>query len=168
MPRRLTSFDWVDNSVARPAFKPYGRHDLTEEIIDRVQGAIRRLSASEQHFVRLYWFEAWSDKELSERLGSGPKRLRSVKRQILIKLRWMLQGWAAQRFRIAQPRGPDCVICGHPLRSEIDSMLSSKKPEESLGSVLRKLREDFGLSISTPQIVLGHMKYHMISGENDG
>jgi hypothetical protein len=165
MPGKLVFLDWIYDVGFKGVFGPHEKSDVQKEIIGKVRDAVARLSPVERDFVQMYWFEGRSLKELSQLLGKRLHNLDSINRRILRKLKRMLSVYVAERFGIVEANDPDCIICNHPERREIDRLLCAKKPDETYRSIYRQLRSRFGLRISTPQILIGHTRYHTNAGE---
>jgi hypothetical protein len=165
MPGKLVYLDWIYEVARKGVFGPHEKSDVQKEIIGRVRDAVDKLSPVEREFVQMYWFEGRSLKEVSELLGKRLHNLDGINRRVLRKLKRILSEYVAARFGIIEPNNSDCIICNHPDRREIDRLLIAKKPDETYRPIYRQLRSRFGLRISTPQILIGHIKYHTNSGE---
>ena len=66
----------------------------------------------------------------------------------------------AELFGVTEESRPDCIICRSEHRREIDRVIASREEAETWRPVIRKIRERFGLKITTPQTLIGHEKYH--------
>lgn len=167
MSGKLVFLDWIYDVDRVSLFSPGKQSRLQKEIIEKVHDAVDKLPPTEKDFVQLYWFEGRSIAELSELFGKKPHRLESLNKRIMLKMKRRLSGFVADRFGIAADTTPPCIICDHPRKVEIDDLLCTKKPEETFRPIYRKLKEEFGITISTPQILIGHMKYHFQKEERD-
>jgi len=167
MPGRLVFLNWIYDVGRISLFSPKKQSRLQKEIIEKVRDTVDKLPSREREFVQLYWFEGRSMAELSELFGKKPYRLESLNKRILQKLKRRLSEYVACQFGIADDAIPACIICDHPRRIEIDDLLLSKRPEETFRPIYRKLKEEFGLTISTPQILIGHIKYHLQKEDQD-
>ena len=165
MPGKLAFLDWIYEVARKGVFGPHEKSDVQKEIIGKVRDAVDKLSPVERDFVQMYWFEGRSLRELLELLGRRLHNLDGINRRILRKLKRILSEYVAVRFGIIEQNNSDCIICNHPDRREIDLLLIAKKPDETYRPIYRQLRSRFGLRISTPQILIGHIKYHTNSGE---
>ena len=166
MPGKLIFLDWIYDVGRTNVFGPHEQSQLQKEIIEKVREAVERLSFKEREFIQMYWFEGKSLKELSELFGKKEHKLDGLNRRIMKKLKRILSGYVAERFGIVESNKPSCVICSHPKRSEIDRILLAKKPHETFRTIYRKLKEKYGIKISTPQTLIGHIKYHIKSEEH--
>ena len=160
MPGRVLYLDWIYEVGRTKLFAEIGPTPSQNQIIEKVREAVSALPESEQEFVRLYWFEGHSLAELSKLLGRRQHKLDGLNRRILRKLRSRLADYVRESFGVDTSESRECVICSHPHRVEIDQILSTKTEQETFRRIYRELSERLGLRISTPQILLGHMKYH--------
>jgi len=167
MSSRVVYLDWVYEISRKNLFDTGERNKLEKEIIEEVNRAISKLPKSDREFVQLYWFEGRSVDELASIFGKRRHNIESLNKRILRKLKYHLAGYVRERFGIDVDSGEDCIICNHPQREEIDKLLLAKKESETFRPIYRKLRERFGIVVSTPQILIGHMKYHIQKEESD-
>lgn len=163
MPSKILYLDWIYGSQSDNAFALSGRSPLQEEIIEKVRMAMESLSAEEREFVQLYWYEGKRLEEIGELLCRQPSKLDALNRTIMRKLRNRLARYVAGRFRLSGV-SDNCEVCSHPRKSEIDRLLLEKRPEETFRRTIATLRSDFNMTLSTPQILVGHMRYHMNMG----
>lgn len=161
MPARVVFFDWVYDARSRSLFDNPQETETGKLVERKVREAIETLDPEEQELVHLYWFEGRSINEISKTLGRRQYRIEAMHRRVLKKLKKKLSQFVSETFGIAAETDPDCIICNHPQRAAIEQVLRKKRPDETFRGVYRELRERFGLKISTPQILIGHMKYHM-------
>lgn len=159
--------DWVYETARAQAFGHGEQSALERRIISEVTQAVSRLTEREQEFVKLYWYEGKSLSEMAESFGKSPHNIESMNRRILRKLKNELAGFVKERFGIDVESDRKCPICSHPERAAIERILRAKTERETLRPIYRKLRETFGVEVSTPQILIGHMKYHMRKEERD-
>jgi len=166
MPSRIVLSDWIYYFCGENLFGPHEQSDLQIEIIEKVQDAIAKLTDKERKFVEMYWYDGRTIAELSVLLDKTPYNLRSLKDRIIRKLRFCLSQYAAERFRIEETKNLYCVICNHPRKPEIDELLRTKKPEQTFKPIINVLKRSFNLRITTPQILISHMKYHIEPEDN--
>ncbi|MBU1319827.1 MAG: sigma-70 family RNA polymerase sigma factor [candidate division Zixibacteria bacterium] len=161
MPEKLVFLNWIYDVGRISLFSPKKQSRLQKEIIEKVRDAVDNLPSMEKEFVQLYWFEGKSMAELSELFGKKPYKLESLNKRILQKLKRRLSEYVTRQFDLTNDTIPACIICDHPRRIEIDNLLLSKGQEETFRPIYRKLKDEFGLTISTPQILIGHIRYHL-------
>ena len=100
-------------------------------------------------------------REISDLLGRKEYKLDAMHGRVLKILRKKLSSFVAEEFGVCERVNPNCIICCHPEREAIEEILRQKKPEDTFRPIYRELKCKFDLKISTPQILIGHMKYHM-------
>ncbi len=167
MAGRIVFLDWIYEVGSQNVFGQQGKSKLQKEIIAKVREAVESLPADERDFISMYWFEGKSLKELSELLGRKPHKLDGMNRRIIKKLKRKLAKYVCEQFGIVEQEVSRCIICSHPERKEIDRILLAKKADETFRPIYKLLSEQFGLKISTPQILIGHIKYHINSEEQN-
>jgi len=160
MPGRILFLEWIYDVGRVSLFSSKKQSKLQKEIIAEVRKAVESLPSAEREFIELYWFEGRSLTELSELYGKRPHKLDSLNKRILLKLRRKLAPYVEAKFGIGDDSSASCVLCSSPFRDEIDKLLETKKPEETFRRINRILRSEYGLRITTPQILIGHIKYH--------
>ncbi len=163
MSSKLLYLDWIYGSNRDNLFSQRDESPLQNEIIEKVRGAVGTLSGEEREFVQLYWFEGKPLVEIGQLLGREPSRLDALNRSVMRKLRARLSEYVATRFGV-KSASDKCVICDHPRKPEIDSLLIEKPPEDTFRNTMAVLSREYNLRLTTPQILIGHMKYHMNLG----
>jgi hypothetical protein len=167
MAGRIVFLDWIYEVGSQNVFGQQGKSELQKEIIARVREAVNSLPVNERDFISMYWFEGRSIRELSELLGKKPHKLDGMNRRIIRKLKLKLAEYVSERFGVVEKEQTSCIICAHPERDEIDGILLAKKPDQTFRPIYKLLSEQFGLKISTPQVLIGHMKYHINSEDSN-
>lgn len=160
MPGRILFLEWIYDVGRTSLFSRKGQSPLQKEIIAEVRKAVESLPSMERDFIELYWFEGRSLTELAELYGKRSHKLDSLNKRILLKLRKKLAPYVEAQFGIRDDSTAQCVICSSPCRAEIDELLQSKRPEETFKRINRILKNKYGIKVTTPQILIGHMKYH--------
>jgi len=137
-----------------------------EKIIRMVRHALAKLYPKEREFIRRYYFLGESYQQIAETMGIRISRMDGINCRIRNKLKKLLASFVKNEFDLDVDTGPDCPICISPLKDEINRLLESKTAKETWRPVIQKLKEDYGIIIKTPQILIGHQKYH--KQPNDG
>jgi predicted component of type VI protein secretion system len=60
---------------------------------------------------------------------------------------------------------PDCPLCSHPARDDIERLLNTKRKEETWKRHLTILRQTYGMPHLTPRQIVGHRQYHRATGK---
>jgi hypothetical protein len=133
-----------------------------EEIRSEVQRALQKLSVQEREFVAQFYFIGKSYRELSEQTGRPAHKLEALHKRAVKKLKRELSGFVAERFGIEAEHDTltNCPICRSPRRTEIDQLIRARDRTSTWKPMIKALREEYGLRITSPQVLIGHEKYH--------
>ncbi len=163
MPRRVVHHNWVYRTLRA------GLWDEIEVITERqrrIREAVRKELAKlpdfEREFIDLYWFQGRPTSEIAKLLGRKQYKLEGLKRRILRKLKNELTGFVREEFRLSVDKRKKCPICCHPELEKINRELKTKKPHETWRRYIRLLKNDYGINVKTPQVIIGHLKYHIM------
>jgi hypothetical protein len=164
---RITYQNWIVELGHDPDLPPVipGENPLSEDrtqsVRERVSAAMDRLDEQEREFVILFHYQGKTYRSISASSGRPVHRLETLHHRALKKLKRELAGWVELTYGIPSLKNADCSLCNCSERSAIDQLIAERNPRESWKPVLDQLRERFGLTISSPQLVIGHEKYHL-------
>jgi DNA-binding CsgD family transcriptional regulator len=161
MPRKIIHQNWIYETGHTGSWEKNCPTPRQGRIRHAVQKEVAGLSFREREFIELYWFQGRSIAEIAVLLGRKPYKLECLNRRIQRKLKSRLTDFVNSEFGLNLEKNPNCIICKHPRRDRIDILLEGKKPRETFKRIIQVLKTDFGIKIRTPQIIIGHMKYHM-------
>ena len=134
-----------------------------EKVIKQeVRKAVDKLSKEERQFIEKFYFEFKSYQEIARILKKKIYKLERIHRRALDKLRILLADFAKDRFKLEVPQKTDCVICRSPFKAELDELIRSKKKEETYAQLIRTFKRRYGITITTPQVIIGHQRKHMV------
>lgn len=125
-----------------------------------VESAIRKLTEDEREFIQRFYYMGQTYREISESSGRALYRLEALHRRAVRRLRKELAPLVAELYGLENKKRPDCVICRSEHCEKINRLISARKESETWRPVIRRIRERFGLKITTPQTLIGHQKYH--------
>jgi hypothetical protein len=132
---------------------------------EQVALALRELTDDEREFVERFYYCGQSYREISEKSGRAVYKLEAVHKRAVRKLRRELTPLVKKLFKMNFE--PDdsmsratCPICSSSHRNEIDKLIADRDRRGTWGPVIKSLKEKFGLRIKTPQVLIGHEKYH--------
>jgi len=134
--------------------------ERTRLIISRVTSALEKLSEDEREFVGRFHFIGQSYRQISERSGRGIHRLEAIHKRAFRKLRKELAPTVKELFGVKNKENTECIICSSCHKKEIDSLISARDPRKTWRPVMKQIKERFGITITTPQILMGHVRYH--------
>jgi hypothetical protein len=137
---------------------------VSEEIEQAVASGMQALTEDEREFIARFHFMGESYQEIAERSGRIPHKLEALHRRALRKLKLALTEFASKRYQLmlddSRERSRNCAICQSNSRQEINHLINQKHPHETWRPIIRQLREQYGISIRSPQVLIGHQKYH--------
>jgi hypothetical protein len=125
----------------------------------RVQLAMEKLTSNEREIVERIHYMGQTYREISEKSGRAIRRLELLHSRAIRRLRKELRPLVKELYGI-EPPSPKCAICRSPMREEIDRILDEHDVRRSLRTVMRQLRDEYGLLLRTPHTLIGHKKYH--------
>lgn len=132
-----------------------------EQVISAVRKALEKLNPEEQDFIETYYFQGKSYREIAELQNRRLSRIEGLHRRSLAKLKKYLVRFVKERFDIDAEIGRDCIICLSPHKEEIDRLIKTKKKRETWKKIIKILKNKYQIKITTPQILIGHQKYHL-------
>lgn len=131
-----------------------------ERIIEAVREGLSQLDENEREFLILFHFMGRSYRQIAESSGREIYRLEALHLRALKQLRALLARFVEEEFDIRSENHPDCPICASPDRDEIDQLIDQKKAEETWSGTIRQIKDRFGIRIKTPQVLIGHKRFH--------
>ena len=136
---------------------PPGRAEMIEEAVG---AALKRLTEDERELVARFHLMGQSYAEIAAQSGRAQYKLEALHARALRKLRRALAPSVRQWYPEIPAEQPDCPLCRCPRRVEIDRVIKERDRTATWRPVIRTLREEFGIVVTTPQILIGHEKYH--------
>jgi len=132
-----------------------------EQVISAVRKALEKLDPEEQDFIETYYFQGKSYREIAELQNRRLSRIEGLHRRSLAKLKKYLVRFVKERFDIDAEIGRGCIICFSPHKEKIDRLIKAKKKRETWKKIIKILKDKYQIKITTPQILIGHQKYHL-------
>jgi hypothetical protein len=137
-------------------------HKRRELIKQEVRRAVEKLSDDERIFIEKYYFEFKSYQEIAGILKKRIYKLERIHRRALDKMHSLLSDFVKEHFKLEVSQKSDCLICSSPFRQELDELIKNKKKEETYRRLIRIFKQEYGLDVKTPQVIIGHQRKHMI------
>lgn len=131
------------------------------EIVRVVREALEKLPPFQKELIERYYFLGSSCMELSGDYDLKISEVQAYLGQAVKSLKKSLNSFVRKKFGLVTNRIPDCPVCSSPFRESIDRLILARKPNETWKNIIRILKRDFGVFINTPQVLIGHKKYHM-------
>ena len=125
-----------------------------------VAEALSRLTDDEREFIERFYFIGESYRRIARKSGRAIYKLEAIHKRALKKLRKELRPLVARFYNLEQQPVRKCPICNSPYRSQIDLLIKHRDKSATWKEIIGILKEEFGLKIATPQILIGHEKYH--------
>ena len=161
MPKKVMHYDWIYLTLREGIWQNGEQSERQKRIVAAVRTELDKLTEAERDFIEMFWFEGRSMAEISAVTGKPVYKLEGLNKRIIRKLKNRLAEFVESEFGLKHEVGSKCPICRHPRRDEIDRMILAKKPHQTFSSIITVLKRDYGIIIKTPQIIIGHRKYHI-------
>ena len=171
--RRVTFQDWIVERGHDPSRPIEPMHpvnpgqpiepaelDPAGPIRESVREAMNRLPERDREFVERFYFMGQGYRELASQTGQSCHRLEALHRRAIRQLRKELRRFVRERYGIHSKPNYVCPICRSSRRSEIDRLIATRDPKSTWRPIIRTLKDEFNITISTPQVLIGHEKYH--------
>ncbi len=127
---------------------------------EQVDTALAQLTDEEREFAVRFYFMGESYRLISEKSGRAVHKLETLHKRSLRKLRKELAPFVQEMYRLRPAIRRDCPICRSPHLDAINRLIRDRDKASTWKPVLKVLREKYGLCISSPQLLIGHEKYH--------
>lgn len=161
MSDKFRNLEWALENACGNAWGQQVKSARQERIITRVREELEKLNENERELIEKYWYEGNTMSEIARGQGRPTYKVESFYKQVMRKLKNNLCKFVEMEFKIeTEPEKYVCPICSHPRLKEIDGLLATRRPDQTLGKYIKILKHDYGIVISTPQVILGHLKYH--------
>jgi len=134
--------------------------ESSEAIRCNVRKALEKLSVQEREFISQFYFMGKSYREISGQSGRPIHKLEALHKRAVKKLKKQLGTFVQERFGVAVNVREDCLICQSPFVAEINRLIEKRDKSSTWKSIIKTLRERYGLKITSPQVLIGHEKYH--------
>ena len=148
----------INIAACQPSKPP--ESDDHKDFLDLIRQKVYDLDSNHRQVTIMYYFENLEVNRIADDLGLDQRTVYRLLRESLIMLKTSL----AKAVKARWPGRFDdlklCPICGHPERSAIDSIILSKKSNESWGAINKKLKQRIGRIFNPPAIMINHIKYH--------
>lgn len=131
-----------------------------EELISAVQKALNNLSEDERELMIRFYFMGESYVEISEMSNRAVYKLVAFHSRTLRKLKKSLALFAKETYQIETEPEISCPICESSFTNEINRLILKRDRKRTWKPVLDKIKKYYGIVIHTPQILIGHEKYH--------
>lgn len=149
-----------DEALAGPSSRETAENLRVERIREAVQAALKELTDDEKELIERLHYMGQTYAELAESSGRAVHRLEAIYRRAVRKLRRNLAPLVKEMYGLSGGRPRDCPICASLHRRAIDRIIEARDRQKTWRPVMVEIERRFGLKIATPQILIGHSKYH--------
>ncbi|RKX21862.1 MAG: hypothetical protein DRP35_03320 [Candidatus Zixiibacteriota bacterium] len=132
-----------------------------EKLKKTVKVALEKLSVNEREFIIHFYYMGKTYREISEKSNKEIYRLETVHKRALKKLKKELAGFVAQEYGLKTKLNNKCIICQSDFCNQINQIISNRDKKKTWKPVLEEIESKFSLKIKSPQILIGHEKYHI-------
>ena len=126
-----------------------------------VKNALEKLQVNEREFIVLFYYMGKTYREISEKSNKEIYRLEAVHKRALKKLKKELAGFVAREYGLKTESNNKCIICQSDFCNQINEIISKRDKRKTWKPVLEEIELKFSLKIKSPQILIGHEKYHI-------
>ena len=135
--------------------------DESEKIEKAVREALNELDEEEKELIVHYYFMGKTYTEISEKSNREIFKLSALHKRAVKKLRNKLSKFVEKYYGIKSETNADCQICNHSNNTEINRLIFERDKTKTWKPILKILREKYSINLKTPQLLIGHEKYHI-------
>ena len=169
---RIIYRNWIaEQSPGLPESCPYGmswdqieaaeKNAASLNLLKTTVGqALESLDEQERYFIIRFYFMGHTIGQISAETDRARHKLGALHQRATKKLKKKLSAFVGHRYKIGIERHLNCILCQSPYRAEIDILLRDRDKSRNLKPIITALRERYSITITTPQILIGHEKYH--------
>jgi RNA polymerase sigma factor (sigma-70 family) len=132
------------------------------ELEKKVNQALGKLDEVERKFILYFYFDCFTYEKIASLMKKRKDKLQRIHQGALDKLKLILKDYVEKRFKLKVPDKNSCIICQSPHRNELDRIIRGKRKDETWKRIIKILKNEYNLHIKTPQILIGHMKKHIL------
>lgn len=131
-----------------------------EQIHQAVSTAIEELDEDEREFIIRFHYMGESYRQISDKSGWPVHKLDSLHKRCLKKLKKFLAPFVDETFGLKVEQNCACPICDSVYSEQLNEIIRNRDRKSTWTPVLRLFRTKYDLFISSPQLLVGHEKYH--------
>ena len=166
MIRRVSYQNWIADIGFNPVdinniMLEYRPVKPNRKIISAVQQALGKLTSREREIIMRYYFEGESLDHIAVAIGKQVNQVATIHRRAVNKLKRFLAIFVKNEFGIKNELTKNCPLCNSVDKNEINKIIKTKKEEETWRRTILELKKKYRIIIKSPQILIGHQKYHI-------
>ncbi len=163
--QRIIYQDWIVELGRDPSLRwdeaIDNKGNYNRAIISAVNLALESLSNEESAFINAFYIRGISYNEISKHTGRAIYKLEAMHNRALKKLKNILPKLLNDNIKLPRPDVKKCPLCVSDQVEAINKLIRTKTKAETWRRIIRELKTKFEITISTPQRLIGHYKYHM-------
>jgi hypothetical protein len=134
--------------------------DQIDSLRDAVRRALDELEEDEREFVARFHFMGESYRQISESSGRAIHKLESLHKRAVRKLKRILAPLMVTRFEVKLADHLICPLCDSEDAEAIDLLIAGRDPHQTWRPVIGELKQKYNIVVRSPQLLIGHEKYH--------
>jgi hypothetical protein len=150
--------DWACSSAGATIIN--SESESSGRIREAVTEALSQLDVEERELIERLHFMGQTYHEISEKSGRAVNILEKFHKRTLSRLRKELAPFVRRQYGIDPKIARTCPICRSPCRKEIDELIRNRDRTRPWRQVINILKQEYQIILSTPQVLIGHEKYH--------
>jgi hypothetical protein len=133
----------------------------SEKIEKAVRDSLDKLDENEKELIVHYYFMGQTYAEISEKSNREIFKLAALHKRAIKKLKKNLSKFVENNYGITTESNINCPICNHEKRIELNKLIVGRDKTRTWKPILKIFREKYRVDLRTPQLIIGHEKYHM-------
>ncbi|MEZ5359938.1 MAG: hypothetical protein R3F48_14065 [Candidatus Zixiibacteriota bacterium] len=161
---RIIYRNWIVDLGYDPANPPDifgGTVGYNQSLICAVDRAVNRLTADEADFIQRFYYQGQTYREIGQSTGRDTHNLEALHNRAVKRLRVILASSIQLPEAEKSAEEQTCPLCRHKHAAEINELISTRDKRETWRPIIRILKEKYNLRVSTPQLLIGHTRYHI-------
>lgn len=162
---RIIYRNWIVDLGYDPGHPPdifAGTVGYNNTIIGAVGDAIEKLRDDEAGFIRRFYFQGETYRTIAADTGRTLYSLEALHNRAVKRLRAVLAPVLSLPENDKSGAEQTCPICRHKNAPQINALIRNRDKRQTWRPIIRTLKEKYNLRVSTPQLLIGHARYHIM------
>jgi len=135
--------------------------EIDDELDKTVREALAALDEGEREIAERRFLMGQSLEVIRSDLKLSSHEIERRLREVRIKLKRLLAPFVQTRFNLKPDSRPVCPICESIHRERVERIIATKRKEETWKRIMSELEKELGVRVRSPQMLIGHVKYHV-------
>ncbi len=154
--------EWMDALIDSRVENVEIDAELDKKALDKtVREALAALGECEREIAERRFLMGQSLEVIRGDLDLSQHEVERRLREVIIKLRRLLGPFVRERFNINPKSERHCPLCEFGDTTLIEEIIATKKKKETWRRIMAELEKEVGVRVSSPQVLIGHVKYHL-------